>query len=131
MRLPRPIDAATQARVSAEGRRCLNPPSLQSPSVISASVLSGACGGAPRPASVTAVMPPRPNVAMHPGEARMRQRLKRHAMVVATGGQVTPVVDGGPGTDADTAQTAAGTAGPPTAEELAAIDAPPTLRSVI
>src|SRR5712691_5720072 len=36
MRLPRPIDAATQARVSAEGRRCLNPPSLQSPSVMSA-----------------------------------------------------------------------------------------------
>src|SRR6266516_1720221 len=34
MRLPRPIDAATQARVSTEGRRCLNPPSLQSPSVI-------------------------------------------------------------------------------------------------
>ena len=38
MRLPRPIDAATQARVSAEGRRCLNPPSLQSPSVMSASL---------------------------------------------------------------------------------------------
>jgi hypothetical protein len=36
MRLPRPIDAATQARVSTEGRRCLNPPSLQSPSVMSA-----------------------------------------------------------------------------------------------
>ena len=35
---PRPIDAATQARVSAEGRRCLNPPSLQSPSVMSASL---------------------------------------------------------------------------------------------
>src|SRR5215212_2687480 len=39
MRLPRPIDAATQARVSTEGRRCLNPPSLQSPSVMSASLL--------------------------------------------------------------------------------------------
>src|SRR3954452_18661664 len=38
MRLPRPIDAATQARVSTEGRRCLNPPSLQSPSVMSASL---------------------------------------------------------------------------------------------
>src|SRR5881227_2115807 len=38
MRLPRPIDAATQARVSAEGRRCVNPPSLQSPSVMSASL---------------------------------------------------------------------------------------------
>src|SRR5690242_7313543 len=37
-RLPRPIDAATQARVSTEGRRCLNPPSLQSPSVMSASL---------------------------------------------------------------------------------------------
>jgi hypothetical protein len=35
MRLPRPIDAATQARVSTEGRRCLNPPCLQSPSVMS------------------------------------------------------------------------------------------------
>src|SRR4051812_10459664 len=38
MRLPRPIAAAAQARVSAEGRRCLNPPSLQSPSVMSASL---------------------------------------------------------------------------------------------
>src|SRR3954449_6615492 len=38
MRLPRPIDAATQARVSTEGRRCVNPPSLQSPSVMSASL---------------------------------------------------------------------------------------------
>jgi hypothetical protein len=36
MRLPRPIDAATQAKASTEGRRCLNPPSLQSPSVMSA-----------------------------------------------------------------------------------------------
>src|SRR5689334_18169661 len=34
MRLPRRIDAATQARVSTEGRRCLNPPSLQSPTVL-------------------------------------------------------------------------------------------------
>src|SRR4051812_4453440 len=39
MRLPRPIDAATQARVSAEGRRCLNPPSRQSPSVMSAETI--------------------------------------------------------------------------------------------
>ena len=38
MRLPRPIDAATQARDSTEGRRCLNPQSLQSPSVMSASL---------------------------------------------------------------------------------------------
>src|SRR5436190_15305571 len=44
MRLPRPIDAATQARVSTEGRRCLNPPSLQSPSVMSASLFVRACG---------------------------------------------------------------------------------------
>src|SRR5215469_18710115 len=47
MRLPRPIDAATQARVSAEGRRCLNPPSLQSPSVMSASLTC--VGRGPRP----------------------------------------------------------------------------------
>src|ERR1022692_3949886 len=40
MRPPRPIDAATQARVSTEGRRCLNPPSLQSPSLQSPSVMS-------------------------------------------------------------------------------------------
>src|SRR4051794_32768859 len=39
MRLPRPIDAATQARVATEGRRCLNPPSLQSPPVMSANLL--------------------------------------------------------------------------------------------
>jgi hypothetical protein len=41
MRLPRPIDAATQARVSTEGRRSRNPLSLQSPqspSVMSASL---------------------------------------------------------------------------------------------
>src|SRR5215213_4015692 len=45
MRLPRPIDPATQARVSTEGRRCPNPPSLQSPSVISASLfVRGLCG---------------------------------------------------------------------------------------
>src|SRR5262245_61889764 len=37
MRLPRPIDAATHASVSAEGRRCLNPPSLQPPAIMSAS----------------------------------------------------------------------------------------------
>src|SRR5262245_20790510 len=40
MRLPRPIDAATQARVSAQGRRCRNPPSLQSPSVMTASLFA-------------------------------------------------------------------------------------------
>jgi hypothetical protein len=38
MRLPRPIDAATQAKVSTDGRRCRNPPSLQSPLVMSASL---------------------------------------------------------------------------------------------
>src|SRR5947209_9076865 len=40
MRLPRPIDVATQARVSTEGRRFKNPSSLQSPWVIGATVIS-------------------------------------------------------------------------------------------
>src|SRR5258708_39356804 len=44
MRLPRPIDAATQARVSREGRRCRNPLSLQSPSVTSATLFIRARG---------------------------------------------------------------------------------------
>src|SRR5207302_6051744 len=39
-RLPRPMDAATQAKVSTEGRRCKNASSRQSPKVIGATVSS-------------------------------------------------------------------------------------------
>jgi hypothetical protein len=44
MRLLRPIDAATQARVATEGRRRLNPASLQSPSVTRATLIVRARG---------------------------------------------------------------------------------------